>query len=79
MKKLRIGILFPDIKKLENWEYRIFYEIIKSDWAEIVVLVKDQRKKGNYINKLNLKNIINKILFKFISILEKKIIKPPIR
>ena len=47
MKKLRIGILFPDIKKLENWEYRIFYEIIKSDWAEIVVLVKDQRKKGN--------------------------------
>ena len=44
MKKLRIGILFPDIKKLENWEFRLFYEIVKSDWAEIVILIKDQRK-----------------------------------
>ena len=42
MKKLRIGILFPDIKKLENWEFRLFYEIVKSDWTEIVILIKDQ-------------------------------------
>ena len=58
MKKLRIGILFPNVERLESWEYRIFYEIIKSDWAEIVILIKDQRKKEkkNYIKKLlNLK------------------------
>jgi len=78
MKKLRIGILFPDIKKLENWEFRLFYEIVKSDWAEIVILIKDQRKreKGNYINKLlNSKNIINKGLLKCINFIELKLIK----
>ena len=78
MKKLRIGILFPDIKKLENWEFRLFYEIVKSDWAEIVILIKDQRKreKVNYINKLlNSKNIINKGLLKCINFFELKLIK----
>ena len=70
MKKLRIGILCPNLNKLENWECRIFHEIIKSDWGEIVVLIKDQRKKV-----ITLENIINRILLKIVAIIENKIIK----
>ena len=78
MKKLRIGILCPDFNKLENWECRIFKEITRSNWGEIVVLIKDQRKKikKNLIKKLlNSENIVNKILLKLIFYIENKIIK----
>ena len=74
MKKLRIGVLFPHTGKLKNWECRIFSALIESDWADIVVLIKDKNKKKK-INDLNTKNIIGKILLKLIQFFENVLIK----
>ena len=74
MKKLRIGVLFPHKEKLKNWEYRIFSALMDSDWADIVVLIKDENEKKR-INYLNTRNIIGKILLKIIQFFENQLIK----
>ena len=74
MKKLRIGVLFPHTEKLKNWEFRIFSALIESDWADIVVLIKNKKQKKK-INYLNTKNIIGKILLKVIQFFENVLIK----
>ena len=77
--KLKIGLLIDPLRRLSDWEIKIFYEIIFSNFAEITCIFYDstsRRKQKTFFEKLifNFKNntIYTSILRNFIELVENK-------
>ena len=77
--KIKIGLLIDPLRKLVDWEIKLIYEIIFSNFAEITCIFYDpssRKIQKSFIKKLifNFKNhtIYSSILRKFIELVENK-------
>ena len=72
MEKINVGIFIRAFDQLSNTELRIYDQLIKSQYVNIKVLIKDGRKKQekNILRFIRL-NIFSKLLFIFINKIDK--------
>ena len=77
--KLKIGLLIDPLRRLGDWEIKIIYEILFSNFAEITCIFYDPDSKKlqkSFIEKLilNVKNnsIYTSVLRNFIELIENK-------